>query len=268
MRVFIAVDIEGISSMVDWRDQSDFEARKWMTEDANAAVRGAFEGGASYVCVRDCHGPARSIIPEALDERAELCRGWDNLHGMVDGVESGFDALMLVGWHARYGTESGVMAHSWSGIIRNVWVNGVEMGEVGLAAVIAGAAGVPIVLVSGDDALAKEAEALLPGVRAATVKHGLNRLAGRCLSPSRARRVIEDTARVAVAERRVAAYGTQWPASIEVRYQHRGQASWAARVPGVRREGDYGITTEVADVAALKDVLFCCNRLAHACDLY
>ncbi|MBD3173858.1 MAG: hypothetical protein GF320_01655, partial [Armatimonadia bacterium] len=172
MRVFIAADIEGVTSMVSWKDQSDFAAGRWMTQDVNAAVAGAFDGGATHVCVRDSHGPARSIIPEELDERADLCRGWGDEHTMVEGVEDGFDALMLIGWHARYGTEAGIMAHSWSGFIRNVWINGVEMGEVGLAAVIAGAAGVPVVMVSGDDRLAEETQALVPGVRVAIVKYG------------------------------------------------------------------------------------------------
>lgn len=268
MRVFIAVDIEGISSMVNWKDQSEFAAGQWMTEDANAAVRGAFEAGASYVRVRDCHGPARTIVPEALDDRAELCRGWGDDHSMVGGIEDGFGALLLIGWHARYGPEAGVMAHSWSGMIRGLWVNGVEMGEVGLAAITAGEAGVPVTMVSGDDALAREATELLPGVHTAIVKYGLNRLAARCLPPRMARRLIEDTARSAVGAGQTEPYQVQWPAAIEVRYQHRGQAAWAARVPGVRRAGEYGIAAEVQDVVALKDTLFCCNQLAACCDLY
>jgi len=264
MRVFISADIEGVSGMVDWKDEDQFAARNWMTEDVNAAIAGAFDGGAAYVCVRDAHGPARNIVPDSLDARADLCRGWGPQSMMVEGVRDGYDALMLVGYHACAGTERGIMSHSWSGILRGFSIDGVAMGEVGLAAVVAGSADVPLVMVSGDDWLAAEAKALVPGVRAAVVKYGIRRLAGRCLPLEKARALIRETAAaaVAVAEPGAAPYKVAFPARVELSYRDKEMARAAARIPGTERSGDYSVVSLVDSVDGLQDFFYCCNTIA------
>ena len=66
-RVYISVDLEGISG-VNGDDQTSAgqpeygRARKLMAEDANAAIRGAFEGGATEVVVNDSHGGQRNLL--------------------------------------------------------------------------------------------------------------------------------------------------------------------------------------------------------------
>jgi len=262
MRVFISADIEGVSGMVDWKDEDQFTVRNWMTEDVNSAIAGAFDGGATYVCVRDAHGSARNIVPDDLDPRAEFCRGWGPQSMMVEGVRDGFDLMILVGYHACAGTEQGTMSHSWSGILRGLSINGVAVGEVGLAAVIAGSADVPLVMVSGDNWVAAEVEALIPGVRTAVVKFGIRRLAGRCLPLEKARALIRDTAASAVSDPGSKPYKVTFPARVELSYRDKEMARAAARIPTVERSGDYSVASVVDSIDGLQDFFYCCNVIA------
>lgn len=262
MRVFISADMEGISGVADWRDEQDFPYRKWMTGDVNAAVEGAFEGGADKVVVRDAHGSARNIDPDLLDPRAELCRGWGVEATMVEGVGEGYDTLFLVGYHSRYGNMAGVLSHTWNGFLRGIRVGDLEIGEIGLAALTAGAAGVPVGLVTGDNEAASEAEALLPGVRTAIVKHGIARMGGRMLHFREAHARIREAACEALERPTAKPLAVAMPAAVTLSFRDRAMAQVASRLPGARQEGSYGVAAECADVQALLDYYFCALRLA------
>ena len=105
-KVYISVDMEGISGVVG-DDQTSAgqpeygRSRKLMAEDANAAIRGAFEGGATEVVVNDSHGSQRNLLPEDLDPRARLISHSFKRHGMVEGLDETFDAVIFVGYHAK-----------------------------------------------------------------------------------------------------------------------------------------------------------------------
>ena len=122
-RVYISVDLEGISG-VNGDDQTSAgqpeygRARKLMAEDANAAIRGAFEGGATEVVVNDSHGGQRNLLPEDLDPRASLISHSFKRHGMMEGLDDSFDAIIFVGYHAKADTPRGLFAHTGSGIVR------------------------------------------------------------------------------------------------------------------------------------------------------
>ena len=71
LKVFISVDMEGITGVVNWedvrRDGKDYDYfRQIMTKETNAAIEGALEAGATDILVRDSHGSARNILPEML----------------------------------------------------------------------------------------------------------------------------------------------------------------------------------------------------------
>ena len=109
MRVYISADMEGVSGVVDAADVQpggiDYErGRALMTEDVNRAIRGARAADpAAAVTVNDAHGPMRNILPQQLDPRARLVRGRPKLMGMLEGLDSSFDAMVCVGYHARAG---------------------------------------------------------------------------------------------------------------------------------------------------------------------
>jgi D-amino peptidase len=215
MRVLIMADMEGVAGIVHWDQvQHDSpmyqEGRRLYTEEINAAIRGAFAGGASEVVVVDSHGagaaasgrgPAfNSLIPELLHPDCEFVthHGWGNY---LDMFREGCDAVFFVGIHARSGTPGGVLSHTiasthwW-----NIHINEHRVGEIGIVAAIAGHFGVPMVLVTGDDKACDEARALLGDeLTTVPVKKGLSRYSARHIPPLRARRLIEEGAREAVA---------------------------------------------------------------------
>jgi len=197
MKVFIAVDLEGVAGYVQWDPADRLREREFVTEEANATVQGAFEGGASEVLVTEAHGNMRNIIPERIDSRCTFLSGKPKPLCHMAGIEESFNAAMLVGYHAKAGTARGVMAHTFTGDILSLRFNGLEVGELGTDAAIAGHFGVPVVLVTGDAATCQEARDLLGDMDTVAVKEGVSRYAARCLSPIRARTLIKETAKKA-----------------------------------------------------------------------
>ena len=146
MKILISADMEGISGVVDWMHVSSGNAeytrfREIMTADVNAAVRGAFAGGADEVLVSDAHGSKTNILIEKLDERAKLNSGATSPYAMMQGYDNGVDAAMFIGYHARSGALGGILAHTVSGRISNVWLNGRVCGEFGNERCFAGFGG-------------------------------------------------------------------------------------------------------------------------------
>ncbi|MCA2985440.1 M55 family metallopeptidase [Gemmatimonas sp.] len=208
-KVYISVDMEGISG-VNGDNQTSAagaeygRARKLMAEDANAAIRGAFEGGATEVVVNDSHGSQRNILPEDLDPRVRLISHSFKRYGMMEGLDSTFDAVIFVGYHAKAGSPRGVFAHTGSGVLRDLQINGLSVGEGGMNAFLARWYGVPVILVTGDDVAVEEQKATVPTVRGVVVKRAINSRAVELRPLADARRDIQDAAKAAVAAARKA----------------------------------------------------------------
>jgi D-amino peptidase len=155
-KVFISVDMEGISG-ISGADQLSAEgreydrSRKLMAEDVNAAIRGARAGGATTILVNDSHGSMRNLRIEDLDPAATLISHNFKRYGMMEGLDESFDAAIFIGYHAKAGSPGGLFAHTGSGNVADVRVNGRSLGEGGLNTLVAGWYGVPVVLVTGDD---------------------------------------------------------------------------------------------------------------------
>ena len=225
-KVYISVDMEGISG-INGDDQTSAgqaeyaRGRKLMVEDANAAIRGAFAGGATEVVVNDSHGGQRNLLPEDLDPRARLISHSFKRHGMVEGLDETFDSILFIGYHARAGAPRGLFAHTGSGIVRDLQLNGVVVGEGGINAAMAAWYGVAVALVTGDDTAVDEVKAIAPGVKGVTVKRAINTRAVEMLPLAEARRLIEAGAKEAVA---------------------------AAKKPAPVRKGPYRVTMQFRDV--------------------
>jgi D-amino peptidase len=204
MRVYISVDMEGISGVVG-DDQTSAgqpeygRSRKLMAEDANAAIRGAFAGGATEVVVNDSHGSQRNLLPEDLDPRARLISHSFKRHGMVEGLDQTFDAVIFVGYHAKADSPRGLFAHTGSGVVKDVNVNGRSAGEGGLNTLMAQWYGVPVVMISGDDVAVEQQKQWTPNVRGVVVKRAINMRAVEARPLAEARKEIEAAAREGVA---------------------------------------------------------------------
>src|SRR5437660_7954904 len=205
MKVHVISDMEGVAGIVKWQQTSGGdpmyeEGRRLYTEEINAAVRGAKAAGATEIVVMDCHGAGKgwnfnSLIPELLDPACEFVvqEQWTEY---TEFLEQGCDAALFVGMHAMAGAERGVMNHTVSGQQwRNLWFNGRVVGETGINAALCGAWGCPVLLVTGDRAVCREARELLgEGLVTASVKTGIGRFSARQLPALRARELIEEAA--------------------------------------------------------------------------
>ncbi len=156
MKILISADIEGVAGVFNSEQtragNGEYErARRWMTEEVNAAIRGAFEAGATEVLVNDSHGSFRNLIVDALHPRAHYILGKPRYLGMMAGLELGCDGVMMLGYHSQ-AQGRGVLAHTINSFaFARVQINGESLGEAGLYGGLANEMGVPVIFGSGDD---------------------------------------------------------------------------------------------------------------------
>jgi D-amino peptidase len=246
MRVYISVDMEGISGVVH-EDQTDpieprhageyNRFRRLMTNEANAAITGALDAGATSVLVNDSHWLMRNLLAEELHPAAELLSGGPKLLSMVEGIDAGFDAAMFIGYHARAGTARAIIDHTYTSRVYEVRINGQPVGELALNAAIAGLHGVPVALVSGDQAIASEARLLLgEQVQTVVVKQSVGRFAARSLAPTVACQRIRTGAAAALRRKHIP-FTFDSPIGVEVDFVESHMADMAELVPGSQRVG-------------------------------
>jgi len=243
LKVFISVDMEGITGLVH-SDQvgsngKDYQmARRWMTEEANAAIQGAFDAGANEVIVNDSHGSMRNLILADLHPSAILITGSPKPLSMMQGIDNSFDAVVFVGYHPHEGTADGVLDHTISGgTVASVKVNGIEMPELGLNALLAGKFNVPVVFVSGDKVVCDQAKALLgSSVVTVAVKEGIGKRAAKTLPLKKAHELIRQNIKSAVERRAlIKPYKMKPPYTFELTFFRSSQADQASVIPGVTR---------------------------------
>ncbi|MEV6282536.1 M55 family metallopeptidase [Kribbella sp. NPDC051770] len=261
MKVYISADMEGITGLVDAEDVQppgrDYErGRALMTEDVNAAVRGAYAAGATYVLVNDAHGPMRNLLPDLLDPRALLIKGRPKPMGMIEGLTPDFDAVVCIGFHSRAGT-LGVLSHSFMGHeIEDIWLDDRPCGEIGLLHATATSYGVPLAALTGDNTACIEATQWDPAIHTYPVKQAKDRFAAQLVPVADSRSGIEQTIRTALttlptgpAPAPAAAEGNHPGPSkpvhqLTVRWQSASVASHLEAVPGVHKTDDRTVTTE------------------------
>ncbi|HMS56027.1 MAG TPA: M55 family metallopeptidase [Fimbriimonadaceae bacterium] len=252
MKVYISADIEGISGLVSWSqcgrpnsEHYDFGwARERMTQDVNAAIRGARAAGATEVVVKDSHGNSKNLLVDRLEPGTRLISGHgsDANLGMMVGIDSTFDAAMLIGYHAMAGTARGVMEHTISGGVHRMTINGMPAGEIAMSAGVAGVMGVPIVAISSDLAGCAEASTLIPFVETAIVKTGLGRYMADCLHPSETAPLIEGAAQRGVQRLgSISPWKPGEPTTIRIEFNRSEEADFAARMVDVVRVDAYTI---------------------------
>ena len=242
-KVYISVDLEGIAGVVANTQTSpagqNYEwARKQMIAETNAAIEGAFAGGATEVLVNDSHGPQTNLRPDEIDRRAMMITGQPKPLGMTQGLDSTFDAAVYIGYHAPGSTANAVHGHTFSGALKVVRLNGKEVGEYGLNAMVAGYWGVPVVFISGDKAAVEMAQDFIPGADGLAVKEGIGFYAAKTMNPLEARDRIRDGVRAALLKR-IARQPVKLtsPITLEVELDELPHADQVALVPGIKRAG-------------------------------
>jgi len=254
LKVFISVDMEGITGVVHWEEVSrtgkDYDYfRRIMTKETNAAIAGAAAAGATEIIVRDSHGSARNIIPDLLDKRAKLLREWSgNFMMMMEGIDDTFDAVIFVGYHAKAGTPDALLEHTMSGTVTDVSVNGVSLPEAGINALIAGYYNVPIVFVAGDQAICNQARGLFGEVETVAVKQGIGGAALN-LHPDVSKQKIREGVEKALRNlNKYRPYKLDSPYTLVLKLKDEKMVYNGQFYPGAQRTGDWELTYKSSDI--------------------
>ena len=261
-KVYVSADMEGVVGVVtsDQLGPTGFEYerfRGFMTDEVLAAIEGARAAGATEFLVSDSHGNGENLLIERFPKDVQIVRSWPRPMMMMEGIDSSFGAALFVGYHTSTTNPAGVRAHTFSSAnLADVRINGVSVPEAGVNAAVAGHFGVPVAMISGDDAIVKEAQALLGPIEGAVVKWALSFHAARTLTPEASRDRIREAAKKAVA--RISewkAYRVASPVTLEVRFKNYRPAELLAYLPGVERADAHSIRYRGKDILEVVRVL-------------
>jgi D-amino peptidase len=281
MDVLVSVDLEGVAGIVHpdqtRRTGTDFErARRLMTREANAAALGALEGGAVRVVVNDSHGDMRNLVHEELDPRLEVICGSLKPYSMVQGLDAGRpEAALFVGYHGGAGTRASVLDHTYySAVISEIRLHpagatdeGMPVDEAAINALVLGEAGVPLAMISGDEAVTAQAAQRFPGITTVAVKTSITRFAARSLHPDEACRRIRDAAKRAVtsvAQGHVRPYRLPLPLGVTFTMLTTAYADAAEIVPGVVRVDARRVRFEAASAREMLRAVLTVSTMAAA----
>jgi D-amino peptidase len=208
LKIYISADMEGIAGVVTGEQlgPQGFEYarfREFMTQEVNAAIEGALAAGATQIVIGDSHGNGQNLLIEKLPRDVLIVRSWPRPLGMMQGIDETFAGAIFIGYHTGTTNLQGVRAHTLSSArLTDVRLKGVSVSEAGLNAAIAGHFNVPVIMVSGDDAVVKETTALLGNIEGAVVKWASGFHSAKTMTPTAACDLIRDKARRAVSRLR------------------------------------------------------------------
>ena len=251
MKFFISADLEGTNFVVSPSDIIPGEAgyengRILMTNEVNAAVRGLFDGGADEITVCDSHEDASNLRCDLIDERVSLIRGGSRHDSMIHSIDESYDGLILLGHHAMFGTQGAVLDHTYDQtLVRELKVNNMPLGEVGLNALCAAEYGVPFLMTSGDDALEKETKNFCEQTEVAVVKYAQGRYSAKCLPREEGLKLIYSKAKLA-SQNAAKAKAVTVPehVTLEITFQQTVMADGTMRLTGTERKGPMTVSFE------------------------
>jgi len=185
-KYMVRCDIEGVTGVVSFeqaepgKPEYEFGQRMFMC-DLMALLTGLSAGRADEVVIYDEHYYGRNIdLEELLVNASAICGKQPYRADWPGGLDESFAGVILLGFHSKFGTPGGLLHHTYELDTRDLRLNGVSIGEIGMEAAVAGDYGVPVIMVTADSAGVAEAEALLPGTVGVVVKESLGETSGQC----------------------------------------------------------------------------------------
>jgi D-amino peptidase len=227
MKIYISADMEGVVGVVtnEQLGPQGFEYarfREFMTQEVNAAIEGALAGGATQIVVSDSHGNGQNLLIEKLQKDILLVRAWPRPLMMMQGIDETFAGAIFIGYHSATTNPQGVRAHTISSArLADVRLKGISVSEAGLNAAIAGHFNVPVIMISGDDVVVKETQALLGDVEGAVVKWASGFHSAKTMMPEASYQLIRE--KVSKAVRRIKdfkPYKLAPPIQLDVRFKN------------------------------------------------
>ncbi|MBI3309381.1 MAG: M55 family metallopeptidase [Candidatus Melainabacteria bacterium] len=244
MKILISADLEGVSGVVHpdqlqpGSDSYKEAVMRWCQE-LNAIVAGLREAGATHIVICDAHHHMRNIN-NALIPNATIVTGWQRQYSMMSQIDQGFDACFLTGYHAMAGSKS-TLSHTYRPrVIKQVMLNKIPVGELGLNAALAGFFNVPIAFVSGDEELCIEAQKILGNqIIAVQTKKGLSRYSALSYPFEKTLTNLKEHSKRALKEKeKWQVYKVQSPCTITVTFSEPNHADACELIPEVRRVSD------------------------------
>lgn len=244
LKVYISADMEGITGVAsaDQLSPASFEyaqARQWMTGEVLAAIQGAREAGATEFVVSDSHGNGESLLLDKFpsDIPITIVRSFPRPLGMMEGIDSSFAAVIFIGYHAATTSSTGVRAHTMSSaLLTRIALNGAPQSEAGINAAIAAHFGVPVVMITGDDAIVSETKQRLGNLEGVAVKRAVGFHSAATLTPEVGQARIRQQAKTAVARRaEMKPYAMTKPISVEVSFKNYRPVELLGYLPNVQR---------------------------------
>lgn len=255
LKLYISVDMEGIVGVVsgDQLGPQGFEYnrfREFMTAEANAAIEAAFQAGATDILVSDSHGNGENLLIEKLPKHVTVVRSWPRPLMMMQGIDSTFDGVIFIGYHSSTSNMQGVRAHTISSArFAEVKLNGKPMSEASLNAAIAGHFNVPVIMISGDDAIVKEAIEQLGDLEGAVVKWAYGFHSARTLTPDAAYDLVREKVKKAIARiKDFKPYKLKTPVTLDLRFKNYRPSEILSYLPIVERTDSHSIRLVGKDI--------------------
>lgn len=265
LKIFISVDMEGIGgigtpAMTQSAGKDYSTGRELMTAEVLAVIEAIRSVGPADILVNDSHGDMQNLLHVRLPADVEFIQGNIKPLGMVQGLDASFDGAIFVGYHARAGTPEAFLAHTGSGSVKGLWINGTEVGEGGLNAYFAGSVGVPVLVASGDEGFTRQFGALVPTARTVVTKSAIGSSVARLVHPDVVRERLREATVAALADlaahRPLAVSGA---VEVQMRFATTTRADILQAVPGMTRVDGTAVRFEATDMAQAYAVV----RLAY-----
>jgi D-amino peptidase len=262
LKMYVSVDMEGVAGVVtaDQLGPGGFEYerfRRFMTNEAVAAVQAAKESGATEIVVSDSHGNGESLLIDQFPKDVRIVRAWPRHGGMMAGLDSSFDAAMFIGYHASTSNPRGVRAHTFSSAhLARVGLNGRAVTEGEFNAAYAGALGVPVIFASGDDAATEELRSRLGNIEIAETKKTLGFHSAETITPEASCERIAAAVKAAV--KRLGGfkpYVLKTPISLELTFKNYTPAEMLTYLHGVERVDSHTVRLLLKDMAEADDFI-------------
>jgi D-amino peptidase len=262
LKLYISADMEGVVGAVtaDQLGPQGFEYnrfREFMTAEVNAAIEAAAQSGATEIVVSDSHGNGENLLIEKLPRNVTVVRSWPRPLMMMQGIDESFDGAIFIGYHTSTTNMTGVRAHTISSArLADVRLNGVSMPEAGINAAIAGHFNVPVIMISGDDAIVKEATDLLGPIEGAVVKWAYGFHSARTLTPEAAYDVIREKVKRAISRiKEFKPYKVKEPVQLDVRFKSYRPSELLSYLSIVERTDSHSIRFKGRDIVEVSRFL-------------
>ncbi|MEN3332980.1 MAG: D-amino peptidase [Blastocatellia bacterium] len=262
MKIYISADMEGIVGVVtnEQLGPQGFEYnrfREFMTAEVNTAAQAAFDAGATEVVISDSHGNGQNLLIEKLPKQVTIVRSWPRPLMMMQGIDETFDGAIFIGYHTSTNNPTGVRAHTISSArLADVRLNNVSLPEAGINAAIAGHFNVPVIMISGDDAVVQEVTGLLGNIEGAVVKWAYGFHSARTLTPEVALDLIREKVQRAISRiKEFKPYKVKAPVQLDVRFKNYRPSEMLSYLSIVERTDSHSIRFIGKDIVEVSKFL-------------